>query len=90
MTGEISLSGRVMQIGGLKEKTLAAYKQGIKTIVIPYENKPDFDELADCVKENINFVYAKKIDDVLKTALNSNGKINRYVSMEVKNESAQC
>ena len=89
MTGEISLTGRVMAIGGLKEKTLAAYKQGIKTVVIPYENKNDYDELADCVKENITFVYAKKIDDVLKVALNMEGKINRYVMMEVKNESAQ-
>ena len=91
MTGEISLTGRVMAIGGLKEKTLAAYKQGIKTVVVPFENKPDFDDLANCVKENIKFVYAKKIDDVLKVALLEEGKINRYIAKtEVKNESAQC
>ncbi len=69
MTGEVTLRGRVLAIGGLKEKSLAAFRMGIKTIVIPYENKPDYEELPQNIKENINFVFAKNMDTVLETAL---------------------
>ena len=69
MTGEVTLRGRVLPIGGLKEKTLAAYRYGIKKIIIPYENKPDYDELPDLVKDNITFVFAKDMDTVADTAL---------------------
>ena len=69
MTGEVTLRGRVLPIGGLKEKTLAAYRFGIKKIIIPYENKPDYDELPDVVKNNITFVFAKDMDTVADTAL---------------------
>lgn len=69
MTGEITLRGRVLPIGGLKEKTMAAYRAGVKTIVIPSENEPDIAELDPIVTKNIRFVPAKQIDTVLKTAL---------------------
>lgn len=69
MTGEVTLRGRVLPIGGLKEKTLAAYRYGIKKIIIPYENKPDYDELPDLVKDNITFVFAKDMDTVADTVL---------------------
>ena len=69
MTGEISLTGNVMPIGGLREKTMAAYKAGIKTVVIPKENMPDLDDVVDVVKKNIEFVPAAKLDDVFKVAL---------------------
>lgn len=69
MTGEISLRGKVMRIGGLREKTMAAYRNNIKTIIIPFENKGDLYEVDDVVKENVNFVFAKDIDDVLDVAL---------------------
>ncbi len=75
MTGEITLHGRVLPIGGLREKTMAAYKSGIKTVVIPAANKPDLEEVDNAVKENINFVFAEKITDVLDTALEK-GDIN--------------
>ncbi len=69
MTGEITLTGRVLPIGGLKEKTMAAYKAGMKTVIIPMDNKPDLEEIDPIVKQNIKFVLAEKIDDVLNTAL---------------------
>ena len=69
MTGEITLRGRVLAIGGLKEKTMAAYKAGIKKVVLPEANLPDLDEIDPVVKENITFVPAATIDTVLQTAL---------------------
>lgn len=69
MTGEITLHGKVLPIGGLREKTMAAYKAGMKTVVIPAANKSDLDEVDSVVKDNIKFVYAENISDVLKVAL---------------------
>ena len=69
MTGEITIRGRVLPIGGLREKTLAAYQAGIKTVVIPFENKKDIDELENVVKENIDIVLARNMNDVLKVAI---------------------
>ena len=69
MTGEITLRGRVLPIGGLKEKSLAAYRIGIGTIVIPDENIPDLEDIPQNIREKINFVPAKNMDTVLKTAL---------------------
>ena len=69
MTGEITLHGNVLPIGGLREKTMAAYKSNIKTVVIPKGNSGDMAEVDDAVKENIDFVFASKIEDVLKVAL---------------------
>ncbi len=69
MTGEITLRGRVLPIGGLKEKTMAAYRAGIKTVIIPEENRPDLEEIDDTVKKALTFVFAEDVDTVLKTAL---------------------
>lgn len=69
MTGEITLSGKVLPIGGLREKTMAAYKSGIKTVVVPKDNMGDLDEVEDIVKMNLEFVFAEKIQDVLDVAL---------------------
>lgn len=69
MTGEITLRGKVLPIGGLREKTMAAYKAGVKTVVIPYNNRADLDEIDETVRESINFVLAKEISDVLDVAL---------------------
>lgn len=68
MTGEVTLRGRVLPIGGLKEKTLAAYRIGIKNIIIPFDNKADYDELPDVVKDNITFYFAKNMDEVTNHA----------------------
>ncbi|WP_101697851.1 endopeptidase La [Clostridium minihomine] len=69
MTGEITLRGRVLAIGGLKEKSMAAYRNGIQTVIIPEDNYSDISEFDDVVKENIQFIPVKKIDEVLGLAL---------------------
>ena len=69
MTGEITLRGRVLPIGGLKEKTLAAFRAGIKTVVIPADNEKDVDELEGVVKENLRIVPVHTMHEVLQTAL---------------------
>ncbi|MGN1339717.1 MAG: endopeptidase La [Oscillospiraceae bacterium] len=69
MTGEITLRGKVLAIGGLKEKTMAAYRAGVKTVCIPKENEPDIDELDEVVKNSLKFVVAEDISTVLETAL---------------------
>ena len=69
MTGEISLRGRVMAIGGLKEKTMAALRRGIHTVVIPADNLRDLEEIDQTVRKALNFVVANHIDTVLETAL---------------------
>lgn len=69
MTGEVTLHGKVLPIGGLREKTMAAFKSGIKTVIIPAANKPDLEEVDKVVKDAIEFVYAEDLTDVLDTAL---------------------
>ncbi|EJP6473669.1 endopeptidase La [Clostridium botulinum] len=69
MTGEITLTGRVLPIGGLKEKSLAAYRAGIDTIIIPKANEKDLRDIAKTVKNKINFISADKIEKVLENAL---------------------
>jgi ATP-dependent Lon protease len=69
MTGEITLLGRVLPIGGLKEKTMAAYRSGIKTVIIPADNKSDLAEIDTVVKNNVHFEPVEQIDQVLKLAL---------------------
>lgn len=69
MTGEVTLRGRVMEIGGLKEKSIAGHRAGLKTIICPKENKKDLDEMPESVKKDVQFVFAEQVEDVLKVAL---------------------
>ena len=69
MTGEITLRGRVLPIGGLTEKTMAAYRAGIKTVLIPRENERDLDEIDREAAENLQFILCDTVDDVLSAAL---------------------
>jgi ATP-dependent Lon protease len=71
MTGEISIRGRVLPIGGLKEKTMAALRHGISTVIIPQDNERDLQEIDPTVRKALNFITAQSIDTVLKVALNS-------------------
>ena len=74
MTGEITLHGNVLPIGGLKEKSMAAYREGISTVLIPKNNEPDLFEVDGEVKEKIHFIPVSDLSQVLKTALVSRGK----------------
>ena len=69
MTGEVTLGGRVLPIGGLREKTMAAYRAGITTVVLPQENMPDLAEVDEKVRASLEFVPAKHMETVLETAL---------------------
>ena len=70
MTGEITLTGRVLPIGGLKEKALAAMRHGIKTIVIPDKNKKDLEDIPEEFRDQLTFIPVKTIDEVLAVVLN--------------------
>jgi ATP-dependent Lon protease len=74
MTGEITLTGQVLPIGGLKEKSLAAQRAGIKQVIVPDRNEGDVDEISEAEREGLDFVYADDIGDVLQTALQADGK----------------
>jgi ATP-dependent Lon protease len=69
MTGEITLSGLVFPIGGLKEKVLAAHRAGIRRILLPYQNESDLEDIPDDVKKQLEFVPVTRINDVLSAAL---------------------
>lgn len=69
MTGEVTLTGRVLAIGGLKEKSLAAYRMGIDTIIIPKENEKDIEKIPSSVKENLTIITAEEVGEVLKNAI---------------------
>ena len=69
MTGEISIRGRVMAIGGLKEKTMAALRHGLKTVIIPEDNVKDLEEIDQTVRSRLNFIPVKDADTVISTAL---------------------
>ena len=96
MTGEITLHGKVLPIGGLREKTMAAYKAQIKTVIIPMANKSDLDEVDEIVKSAINFVFAETLDDVLEVALVSQAKnphedyVNNIIPTTQKDHSIRC
>jgi len=74
MTGEITLRGQVMPVGGIKEKVLAAHRSGLDTIILPSRNRDDLDDLPKEVREKINFIFAEVVDEVLDAALESDGK----------------
>lgn len=69
MTGEITLHGKVLPIGGLREKTMAAYKEGMKTVIVPEGNRGDMDEVDEAVKTGVDFVFVEKLTEVFDAAL---------------------
>jgi ATP-dependent Lon protease len=88
MTGEITLRGRVLPIGGLKEKTLAAKRMGIKTVIIPKRNKKDLEDIPKYIKKDMEFVLAETMDDVLKVALKKTNNHKRQ--SKVKSQKSQA
>jgi ATP-dependent Lon protease len=73
MTGEITLSGLVLPVGGIREKALAARRHGIKTFILPARNESDLDELPPEVRDTVRFVPVKTLEEVLKIALPPDG-----------------
>lgn len=69
MTGEITLTGKVLPIGGLREKSMAAYRAGMKTVLIPKDNAPDLEKVDAAVKEKITFIPVAELPEVLEIAL---------------------
>jgi ATP-dependent Lon protease len=69
MTGEISLRGLVLPVGGIKEKVIAAARAGIKTVMLPKRNQRDFEEIPEAVRNHLQFIWLEKVDDVLTFAL---------------------
>lgn len=69
MTGEVTLRGRVLEIGGFKEKVLAAHRAGVKTVIAPSDNQKDMEDIPDYVQKDLRFVFVKHMDEVLKVAL---------------------
>ena len=89
MTGEISLRGRVLPIGGLKEKTMAALRHGIHTVIIPKDNERDLEEIDQTVRKALHFVIAETIDTVLDTALNRTMDAVPTILTEIPNDVTQ-
>ncbi len=92
MTGEISLRGRVLPIGGLKEKTLAAHRAGIKRVIVPDRNKADLEEVPKEIRDELEFVFVKKVEEVLEAALEempqpSQAYLDEMASREAKKSS---
>ena len=74
MTGEITLRGQVLPVGGVKEKVLAAHRAGLKIVILPKQNEKDLDDIPEEVRESLDFVLAERVDDVFKAALISGGQ----------------
>jgi ATP-dependent Lon protease len=74
MTGEVTLTGRVLPIGGIKEKALAALSHDIDTVICPLANKKDVDEIAKEIRDKVNFIFVEHLDEVLQIALKSKVK----------------
>jgi ATP-dependent Lon protease len=89
MTGEITLRGQVLPVGGIKEKVIAAHRNGLKTIILPTRNEMDLEDLPEEVRQSIKFIFAETVDDVLNAALESFSRTThkpRKVSRKIKQE----
>ena len=86
MTGEISIRGRVLRIGGLKEKTMAALRHGIQTVIIPKDNERDLEEIDQTVRRQLNFISAETVDTVLAAALNRTGAMEPNILTKLPEE----
>ena len=69
MTGEITLRGQVLAIGGVKEKVLAAHRNGLTTVILPKRNETDIDDVPDEIRQSMKFIFAESVEDVLNAAL---------------------
>jgi ATP-dependent Lon protease len=74
MTGEISLRGQILPVGGIKEKVIAAHRAGIKTVLLPSRNRKDFEDIPESVRSSLNFVWLTTVEDALAAALTCGAK----------------
>ena len=89
MTGEITLRGQVMPVGGIKEKMLAAHRAGIKTVILPKRNEPDVEDVPEEVRKALHFVFAESVNDVIKAALDKKPQPGRKKTGSTKKESTR-
>ena len=68
MTGELSLRGKVLPVGGIKEKVIAAKRSGVRTVILPADNRKDWDDLTDLIKAEVDIHFAENYDEVYKIA----------------------
>ena len=88
MTGEITLTGQVLPIGGIREKSLAAQRAGLKRVIMPRENEPDLAELPAETKRELEFILVDSIDEVFEAAFNGKGGATRSKPVPVKEKAA--
>ncbi|MDO9129358.1 MAG: S16 family serine protease, partial [Anaerolineales bacterium] len=77
MTGEITLRGQVLPVGGIKEKMLAAHRAGLKTVILPKRNELDLEDVPEEIKKTLKFIFAESVDDVLKSALEKKESVRK-------------
>ena len=82
MTGEISLSGLVLPVGGIKEKVLAAHRAGIRRVILPKANEKDLKEVPQEVRDDLTFILVERIEEVLPAAFNHNSAVHGATSPE--------
>ena len=75
MTGEITLRGQVLPVGGIKEKVLAAHRAGLKTVILPKRNEKDLEDVHSDVRKDLKFVLVEKVDEVFEVALEPDGRL---------------
>jgi ATP-dependent Lon protease len=88
MTGEVTLRGKVLGVGGLKEKVMAAYRAGIKTVVLPADNRKDLVEIPEPIRSKIKFVLVSAVDEVFQHAFA--GVAERIAELEAKREAREA
>jgi len=83
MTGEITLRGKVLPVGAIRDKVLAAHRGGIKKVIVPKDNQPDLEEVPAEVRESLEFALAEHVDDVLNAALHTQRReeVSKLVSL---------
>jgi ATP-dependent Lon protease len=87
MTGEVTLQGRVLPVGGIREKCLAAMSHGIKDIIIPLANKKDLTDIPDEFRQRMNFILVENLDEVFAVAFDKSEKAKKYTANKIAKKS---